>query len=165
MLLVVCLLMTDQSTSLFMEAVSAAAWQPEEEETFQSGNGETSEEIQEGGEEQEQDNSGQIQDQEQDQIQQTGEQQPAGDQMGEEQTPAVQNEDLTVSISAANSSAAYGDQVILNGTVSDPSATLQWQYSADNGGSWQDISGANGTSYSPEHDFCPGGRGDRKSVV
>ena len=143
MLLVVCLLMTDQSTSLFMEAVSAAAWQPEEEETFQSGNGETSE----GGEEQEQDNSGQIQDQEQDQIQQTGEQQPAGDQMGEEQTPAVQNEDLTVSISAANSSAAYGDQVILNGTVSDPSATLQWQYSADNGGSWQDISGANGTSY------------------
>lgn len=147
MLLVVCLLMTDQSTSLFMEAVSAAAWQPEEEETFQSGNGETSEEIQEGGEEQEQDNSGQIQDQEQDQIQQTGEQQPAGDQMGEEQTPAVQNEDLTVSISAANSSAAYGDQVILNGTVSDPSATLQWQYSADNGGSWQDISGANGTSY------------------
>ena len=54
MLLVVCLLMTDQSTSLFMEAVSAAAWQPEEEETFQSGNGETSEEIQEGGEEQEQ---------------------------------------------------------------------------------------------------------------
>ena len=99
MLLVVCLLMTDQSTSLFMEAVSAAAWQPEEEETFQSGNGETSEEIQEGGEEQEQDNSGQIQDQEQDQIQQTGEQQPAGDQMGEEQTPAVQNEDLTVSIS------------------------------------------------------------------
>ena len=61
MLLVVCLLMTDQSTSLFVEAVSAAALQPGEEDTLQPGNGETSEEIQGGGEEQEQEHSGQEQ--------------------------------------------------------------------------------------------------------
>ncbi len=54
LLLVVCMLMNDQSTSLFVEAVSAAALQPGEEDTLQPGNGETSEENQGGGEEQEQ---------------------------------------------------------------------------------------------------------------
>ena len=150
LLLVVCMLMNDQSTSLFVEAVSAAALQPGEEDTLQPGNGETSEEIQGGGEEQEQENSGQEQapEEQQEQEEQPDEQQPQEQQTpGEQEMPVVQSEELTVSISAVNSSAAYGDQVILNGTVSDPSAALQWQYSPDNGESWQDISGANGSSY------------------
>ncbi|HJC09932.1 MAG TPA: hypothetical protein H9935_03840 [Candidatus Blautia merdigallinarum] len=51
-LLVVCMLMTDQSTSLFVEAVSAAAQQQTEgEETLQQSSGENNQEIQEGGEE------------------------------------------------------------------------------------------------------------------
>ena len=51
-LLVLCMLMTDQSTSLFVEAVSAAAQQQTEgEETLQQSSGENNQEIQEGGEE------------------------------------------------------------------------------------------------------------------
>lgn len=51
-LLVVCMLMTDQSTSLFVEAVSAAAQQQTEgEETLQQSSGENNQEIQGGGEE------------------------------------------------------------------------------------------------------------------
>lgn len=51
-LLVICMLMTDQSTSLFVEAVSAAAQQQTEgEETLQQSSGENNQEIQEGGEE------------------------------------------------------------------------------------------------------------------
>ena len=51
-LLVGCMLMTDQSTSLFVEAVSAAAQQQTEgEETLQQSSGENNQEIQEGGEE------------------------------------------------------------------------------------------------------------------
>ena len=101
-LLVVCLLMTDQSASLFVEAVSAASWQqPGEGETLQQSNGETSEEIQEGGGEQSQENSGQEQQEQQ-------EQQPTyKNEEGQGETPTVQNEELIAGISAANSSAAY----------------------------------------------------------
>ncbi len=141
-LLVVCLLMTDQSASLFVEAVSAASWQqPGEGETLQQSNGETSEEIQEGGGEQSQENSGQEQQEQQ-------EQQPTyKNEEGQGETPTVQNEELIAGISAANSSAAYGDQVILNGSVSDLSANLQWQYSDDQGNHWYDIAGETGINY------------------
>lgn len=174
-LLVVCMLMTDQSTSLFVEAVSAAAQQQTEgEETLQQSSGENSEEIQGGGEETSQNTEIQEPTTEQEPETQEGSQtetdgneeqtdgneEPTGgnDEQSsgnetvtppeqEEPAAAVQNEELTVSISAASDSAAYGDQVVLNGTVSDPSANLQWQYSYDQGTHWQDITGETELDY------------------
>lgn len=106
LLLVVCMLMNDQSTSLFVEAVSAAALQPGEEDTLQPGNGETSEENQGGGEEQEQENSGQEQAPEQQQEQE--QQQPDEQQPQEQQTPGEQEGEETQPVQE-NTEAAEGE--------------------------------------------------------
>ncbi|OUQ48606.1 Spy0128 family protein [Lachnoclostridium sp. An118] len=58
--------------------------------------------------------------------------------------PAVE---LSVSISSSTDRAAYGDTVTLTGNVSVEEAALQWQYSSDQGASWQDVSGQTGPSY------------------
>ena len=56
-------------------------------------------------------------------------------------------EALTVSVSSNRESAFIGDQVILNGTVSEEGAALQWQYKTKDG-DWQNIESANSPSYS-----------------
>lgn len=56
------------------------------------------------------------------------------------------NEELTVSISASSLTAAYGTEIVLSGTVSDDSASLQWQRMGSDG-VWEEIGGANTAEY------------------
>lgn len=56
------------------------------------------------------------------------------------------DEELTVSIAASSPTAAYGTEIVLTGTVSDASASLQWQRMGSDG-KWENIAGANTAEY------------------